>query len=77
MTDPVNEWGPHDLVGHPAVATVAYDPTVKEMAVKFLSGDTYVYSNVDVLHFRNLYEGPGTGMFGNGPEAVVWNWRKV
>jgi hypothetical protein len=47
------------------VAAVGFDSAMQEIYVKFLSGETYVYSGADEMTFHELRSAPSVGSYLN------------
>ncbi len=53
------------MVDSSNVEAVGFDESEREIWVRFLSGDTYVYSNADETTFHDLLNAPSVGSYLN------------
>jgi hypothetical protein len=58
------------------VGSVGFDAGAHELWVRFLSGDTYVYSNVDETTFNELLTAPSVGSYLNRSIKGRFEYRK-
>ena len=65
-----------EMVNSSNVESVGFDAEAQELWVRFLSGDTYVYSNVDELTFTELLTAPSVGSYLNRSIKNRFDYRK-
>lgn len=58
------------------VDLVGFDRDTQELWVRFLSGDTYVYSNVDEITYNELLTAPSVGSYLNRSIKNKFEYRK-
>ena len=68
---------PMEYVSSSNVEQVGYDPESRELWVRFLSGDTYVYSNVDEGTHQSLITASSVGSYLNRAIKGAFDYRKV
>ena len=65
------------MVNSSNVESVGFDADTQELWVRFLSGDTYVYSNVDETTFSELLTAPSVGSYLNRSIKSRFDYRKA
>lgn len=68
---------PMEFVSSSNVEQVGYDVGTRELWVRFISGDTYVYSNVDEGTYQSLLTASSVGSYLNRAIKGVFDYRKV
>lgn len=72
MPEPTMEY-----VSSSNIEAVGYDVESRELWVRFTSGDTYVYSNVDEGTHQSLVSAPSIGSYLNRAVKGAFDYRKV
>jgi hypothetical protein len=65
------------MVDSSNVEAVGYDPEERVLYVRFLSGDTYIYSNVDETTYAELLSAPSVGSYLNRAIKGTFDYRKL
>jgi len=68
---------PMEYVPSSNVEAVGYDVGGRELWVRFLSGDTYVYSNVDEGTYQSLISAASVGSYLNRAVKGAFDYRKA
>jgi KTSC domain len=65
-----------EMVSSSNVESIGYDESERELWVRFLSGSTYVYIDVDSTTYHELQTAPSVGSFINRAIKNRFNFRK-
>ena len=65
------------MVSSTNVEAVGYDAATRELYVRFTSGDTYAYSNVEQQTYDALLTAPSVGSYLNREVKTFHEYRKV